>query len=457
MTFVTVIILETFGLTVLSTWYAVRVWKQGRRLMDLRLIAIGAMAYFYLLPGWCAAILPNFDTRSLGTDYDTNTQITLVGALAIAFAGMFIGLTFRWGKPSTSLARSDRVVITYSERLLVAGAAFFAVGTAGIVLQLKQAGGALAVLEGGSQSYIEARLGSNGLGGLLASVLPIGVLCLLLAIPRLRDTPRFLKHLLVFAVVMSGVLMFLLLTVRHNIAIILFGVSILLEMTLPKRSHLLVPALLLSLVLGAGMLQTFRVSSGEDLGFEVGKIAAQYTQLETTAHVLQMTDTDGFLYGQHVLDVVVFAVPRALWPEKPVTSMLNRIYWPRVAASRSEKTPGLVAEGYTTVGLIGVFIFAILFGSIVRAADRWLKVCMTNGTQYLLTATALCGFTYMSVRAGLFGKHLYNSGMMLAQVAAIVHFAQVRLQSAGRKEFYSTRFPFQRRSPSGGTRPWVTD
>ena len=111
----------------------------------------------------------------------------------------------------------------------------------------------------------------------------------------------------------------------------------------------------------------------------------------------------------------VFLVPRKFWPDKPRTSYLNRRFFPDEAKIGTEKSVGIIAEGYTICGGIGVFMlmffFTILIGLIQIKLDKLFIDLKT-----FLFILPFIPLTYLGIRTGVIGKHLLSIFIMILQV-----------------------------------------
>ena len=84
--------------------------------------------------------------------------------------------------------------------------------------------------------------------------------------------------------------------------------------------------------------------------------------------IQEYVEEAGLSYGGQLLGVVLFWVPRAFWPGKPVGSGQTAAEF--FGWDFTNLSCPLPAEGYVNFGILGVVLFAVLFSLIVRKADN---------------------------------------------------------------------------------------
>jgi hypothetical protein len=318
--------------------------------------------------------------------------------------------------------------IGHRKLLPALGVFFCIIGIGSVFLSLYYAGGLFAVLlEGGGRSYLEVRVHSSesGILGILAWASPIG-LALLLAL-WLESKQRYVILALFICFFLASMTGFVLLTVRHNaVATIL----ILLATFIRYRGfsfRIAVFSALLLLMIFVGF-QALRVSVLDEFSVDsaVDSFTRSVEHLDVTQHMIKQADYDGHSGFLHVLDVPIFLVPRDIWPDKPMTSTLNRIYFPSEASVGSEKAPGIVGEGYASAGYLGVVMVAVIFMAVLsmvqQRLDRYQSPFLAT-----LFAAAFIPYAYIGIRTGVFGKHLIASIMIYCQYLLIASLSRKRL------------------------------
>jgi oligosaccharide repeat unit polymerase len=85
--------------------------------------------------------------------------------------------------------------------------------------------------------------------------------------------------------------------------------------------------------------------------------------------IQRYTDMFGLSNGEQLLGALLFFIPRAIWPTKPlgsghtVISGLNQFYFTNVSAP-------LASESYINFGIVGVIIGAIILGKLLKWIDN---------------------------------------------------------------------------------------
>lgn len=120
--------------------------------------------------------------------------------------------------------------------------------------------------------------------------------------------------------------------------------------------------------------------------------------------------------GTQLLGVVLFWVPRVLWPDKPLGSgqtAAEFFKWEFTNLSCP-----LPAEGYVNFGVIGILLFAIVFAVIVRWADgRFWKV---GGEFSRFVYPFVVPFVFFLMRGDLLSSFAYLTGFVVSFYAMYV-------------------------------------
>lgn len=255
----------------------------------------------------------------------------------------------------------------------------------------------------------------NLLLGLVSRLIP--VFCFLYAATEFKNLRiiKFLLFLLMLASVFpTGV-------ARYLVA---FAYIPLMLIYIPRlRSAPLFSAtMLISLLFVFPFLNQFRHFSGvENLKFLPTSdffFAAHFDAYENFASAIEETYIS---FGWQLLGALLFFVPRAFWPEKPVGSgyqladqlgyIFNNISMP------------FLGEGYVNFGFIGVFLFTIALGYLIRHLDQKFSIGKNKFDQvnfstsiyfyligslfFILRGDLLSSTAY--VTAGLFSAFLVSS------------------------------------------------
>lgn len=129
----------------------------------------------------------------------------------------------------------------------------------------------------------------------------------------------------------------------------------------------------------------------------------------------QTIQQDFVTYGYQLLGNLFFFVPRSLWESKPsgtgytLANNLN-LDFANISAN-------YYAEGYANFGFIGMFLFSIILGALIRHSDQKLilKLSAGIGKDYIVPAYLISiGFLFFIMRGDLLSSLSYFVGFMLS-------------------------------------------
>jgi hypothetical protein len=85
------------------------------------------------------------------------------------------------------------------------------------------------------------------------------------------------------------------------------------------------------------------------------------------ARAVRYVRENGITWGNQLLNIVLFFIPRGIWTSKPITTNVL------IASAQNQKYTNLscplVAEGYVNFGIVGVVLYCIVYAKINRALD----------------------------------------------------------------------------------------
>lgn len=134
---------------------------------------------------------------------------------------------------------------------------------------------------------------------------------------------------------------------------------------------------------------------------------------------VEYTDLRGIVYGEQLSGVLLFFVPRNLWPDKPVGSgyfigQKNGFYFLNVSCP-------YLAEGYLNFGIPGALIMVLLFAFIFARFDRFYWVNVSRGSEmnfWILIYPSLLGMFFFMMRGDLLSSYAYTFGMLVTAYLA---------------------------------------
>jgi hypothetical protein len=139
-------------------------------------------------------------------------------------------------------------------------------------------------------------------------------------------------------------------------------------------------------------------------------------------------------YGWQLIGVLLFYVPRAIWPDKPIGSgqeMAEQLQYVFDNISMP-----FLGEGYVNFGVIGVIFFAIFIGYIITTIDHFFasSVRAFNRTSYVTAFYFyLIGSFFFILRGDLLSSFAYLcagifSAVVVAKLMSFVDSAQYKSQ-----------------------------
>jgi hypothetical protein len=116
-------------------------------------------------------------------------------------------------------------------------------------------------------------------------------------------------------------------------------------------------------------------------------------------------------WGTQLVGVLLFFVPREIWPSKPIGS--GHFLAEKLNLSFSNISMNYFGEGYMNFGFIGIFIFTILLSYINASLDQlyW----KDNKSAYLnICYPFMIGMLFFALRGDLMSSFAYSVGLLLS-------------------------------------------
>lgn len=388
-----------------------------KRYLSLTMIMLSAFTILYTLPLIIESLF-SFKFRSFYV-VPANEMIYNLAVL-ISFYSLLIGIFLvralikmkKNEKMKNEYFRTSKISLLLSFFLL--GIAFYAV-----YLSLMNSGGLLSIIfsEYAGGDYLQARVLASGSGilGLLIWLVPINLLFIFLSL-RAYLKYRSLRIILISFLIFLSISSYILLTARHNIITLLLLFYYYIFFTCQKTAKkifFIAPIIALLII---SLLQGIRVS-GTDT--EVSKSITIFLESlehkDVTHKIIAQVEREDYNYFAYTQDVFIFFIPRVFWPDKPSTSYLNNKFFPALAKGGSEKAFGIVAEGYAAFGLLGVMILSLFVGIFLQYIQNYIYKSR-NKTKSLMYLAIFIPLSYISIRTGVFGKHLIGSILIFINI-----------------------------------------
>lgn len=148
-----------------------------------------------------------------------------------------------------------------------------------------------------------------------------------------------------------------------------------------------------------------------------------YANIIHTVHYIQ---ANGITWGRQLLGCLLFFIPRAIWPNKPIGSghvVARAFNFPNFNISSP-----LQAEALINFGVIGIPIFAMIFGRILKIVDDCYKReeakkirATSNNLKFIdIIYPFWMGFAFFMSRGDLMSSLAYTVGFTLAGLFLVI-------------------------------------
>jgi hypothetical protein len=180
--------------------------------------------------------------------------------------------------------------------------------------------------------------------------------------------------------------------------------------------------LILALLLLAGPVVDVTRYAGKDMEQRIQSPAALFRKSYLTSdfdaysslcRVIQYVQHNGTTMGRQLKGVLLFFVPRSLWPGKPVGSGAH--VFTALGFEFKNVSCTYLAEGYINFGLVGSLLFTLGMALIIRWYDGWYRRRPTSFTSYkTIFYFVLCGMLLFVLRGDLMSSFAYTCGLLVS-------------------------------------------
>jgi len=164
---------------------------------------------------------------------------------------------------------------------------------------------------------------------------------------------------------------------RFNVAIVYIGLLLVLVPTLRKKYYFFA-IFVIGFIVIFPMLDLLRRDTLMSISFDnvlnvIGGLVASllsghFDAFAMVMNTIQYVKEYGLSYGMQLAGVLLFFVPRAVWPSKPSGSGYE-VFLKKGELFKNVSSP-LVAEGYINFGILGVLAFGWIFGKASKYLDE---------------------------------------------------------------------------------------
>lgn len=165
-------------------------------------------------------------------------------------------------------------------------------------------------------------------------------------------------------------------TTRYWMATILMGLGLARFMK-RRESRKLDYAILIAVIVLFPFFYIFKTRTLSELlggaGYSYSGIINSFNTVDFDAFTLlaragKYVADNGITWGKQLLNIILFFVPRSLWPGKPITT--NTLIASSQGARYTNLSCPLPAEGYVNFGAVGVILYAIIIAAYASYLDK---------------------------------------------------------------------------------------
>ncbi len=227
------------------------------------------------------------------------------------------------------------------------------------------------------------------------------VLGFLLAIAFMGNFPLALPRYLAFTIYLSWLLAagFCWMQKRH-----LFTMLIL--------SLLLLAGPIMDVTRYAGIDMQERIQSPAEL-FKKSYLTSDFDAYSSLCRVMQFTQAHGATHGRQLSGVVLFFIPRSIWPGKPIGS--GAFIFTDLGAEFKNVSCTYLAEGYINWGLLGSLLFTLALTVLITRYDSYYSTHTGALACYkTIFYFVLCGMLLFLLRGDLLSSFAYTFGLLFS-------------------------------------------
>lgn len=176
------------------------------------------------------------------------------------------------------------------------------------------------------------------------------------------------------------------------------------------------------------LLNSFRYFSedeGSGIGIDTGMfVSGHFDNYQNFALILF---ENIITWGQQLLGVFLFWVPRSVWPDKPIGS--GALLAELQHFSLKNVSANFFAEGYINFGFFGIFLFIIILAFFNAKMDNmyWRSARFNKRSFFTIIYYTMLGLEFFIMRGDLLSCFAYTIGIMISifTVFKIVNRTQV--------------------------------
>ncbi|MBD3842567.1 MAG: hypothetical protein IE909_11925 [Campylobacterales bacterium] len=161
-------------------------------------------------------------------------------------------------------------------------------------------------------------------------------------------------------------------------------------------------------------LEKFRRFNPETFSWKLDMDFLNHGHFDAYQNFVRVLENDFITYGNQLLGVVLFFIPRTLWETKPIGS--GAALAESIGLSFSNISMPFLAEGYVNMGVLGVFTFMFVLGYILNLLDSvaWKIKSMQRESLFLYYYYFLFGMIFFMMRGDLMSSFAFTLGLTVS-------------------------------------------
>lgn len=183
--------------------------------------------------------------------------------------------------------------------------------------------------------------------------------------------------------------------------------------SLLRIRHLFSVSLITGLFFINPILNQFRYYSGEGIYFLTSSEFISSGEFDSFQNFMTAIYIDNVTYGRQLLGVLLFFVPRSIWPEKPIGSGARLaedagFIWSNISMN-------FLGEGFVNFGFVGIFVFLVAISVLAEKLDREFWNGTPSGKAIIRIFSLFSfGLFFFMLRGDLMSSFAYAVGMFSA-------------------------------------------
>jgi hypothetical protein len=191
---------------------------------------------------------------------------------------------------------------------------------------------------------------------------------------------------------------------------------ILLFLPIFRKKNYFVLSIMLGLLTVFPFMHSFRYGRFQNSGF--GFNFQMFTEMHFDAYMtlVRVVNYDLITYGNQLLGVIFFFVPRSIWINKPLSS--GQFHAQQLRLDFENLSCTFLAEGYLNFGYLGVFLFLIFLAYFSSNLDSLYLKFKSKNTFYNVIYVYFIGMFLFILRGDLMNSYAYTFGLIFTSILA---------------------------------------